>query len=123
MILVDTSVWIGHFRRADPILSDLLEAGEVMTHPLVVGELACGNLPGRSEVLGLLQQLPAAPTASDPEALHFIERHRLMGRGIGYLDVHLLAAVALAEAARLWTADARVAAAAGRLSLAYDPAS
>jgi predicted nucleic acid-binding protein len=121
VILVDTSVWIGHLRRSDPILSELLEAGDVLTHPLVVGELACGNLPAREEVLGLFQQLPAAPSASDPEALHFIERHRLMGRGIGYIDVHLLASAALAEGARLWTADARLAAAASRLFLSYDP--
>ena len=119
---MDASIWIGHFRRADPTLSDLLEAGEVLTHPLVVGELACGSLPAREEVLGLLQRLPAAPSASDTEALHFIERHRLMGRGIGYIDVHLLAAAALAEGARLWTADARLAAAASRLFLSYDPA-
>jgi predicted nucleic acid-binding protein len=121
VILVDTSIWIGHFRRADATLSDLLEAGDVLTHPLVVGELACGNLPAREEVLGLFQQLPAASSASDPEALHFIERHRLMGCGIGYIDVHLLAATALAEGARLWTADARLAAAASRMSLSYDP--
>ncbi|HEX2167560.1 MAG TPA: type II toxin-antitoxin system VapC family toxin [Longimicrobiales bacterium] len=120
MILVDTSVWIGHFRRSDRLLMELLEAGEVLTHPFVVGELACGNLPAPEEVLGLFQQLPTAPSASDPEALHFIERHRLMGRGIGYVDVHLLASAALADGARVWTADARLAAAASRLFLSYE---
>ena len=121
MILVDTSVWVNHFRRTDARLVQLLEDGEVMTHPLVIGELACGTLPRRREVLDLLHQLEAAPIAADDEALAFIERHRLMGRGIGYVDVHLLASAALAHGAALWTADARLASAAAGLSLSHDP--
>jgi predicted nucleic acid-binding protein len=118
VILVDTSVWIGHLRRTDKRLVELLEAGGVLTHPLVIGELACGNLPRREEMLSLLEQLPAAPVATDAEALTLIERHRLMGRGIGYIDVHLLAAALLGRDVRVWTEDARLAAAARRLFVA-----
>lgn len=87
-------------------------------HPFILGELACGNLKNRIEVLGLLHDLPAAPSASDSEILNFIERRKLMGRGIGYIDVHLLASVALAGKARLWTHDKRLAAVAAELKLA-----
>ncbi|HEX6134909.1 MAG TPA: PIN domain-containing protein [Longimicrobiales bacterium] len=121
MILVDTSVWIGHLRRTDPHLVELLEAGEVVTHPMVIGELACGTLPERESFLRLLSLLPAAPVASDAEALGFIESERLMGRGIGYVDVHVLASARLGGETRLWTADARLAAAARRLFVGYDP--
>lgn len=121
MILVDTSIWVGHLRSSDPNLAALLDESAVLTHPMVVGELACGNMPNRREVLHLLQALPPAPVATDGEALTFIERHQLMGRGIGYIDVHLLAAAALADGARLWTADARLASAARRLFLSYEP--
>ncbi len=105
MILADTSVWIEHFRRTEPRLLAALEAGEVLMHPFVLGELACGNLRNRHEILGLLSNLPAAPTAADLEVLDFIEHRKLMGRGIGYVDAHLLAATALASPARLWTRD------------------
>lgn len=110
MILVDTSVWIDHLRSGEPSLAAALEGGRVMMHPFVLGELACGNLKNRGEVLKLLGDLPAAPTATDPEALEFIERRALMGRGIGYIDVHLLASIALSGDARLWTRDRRLAA-------------
>jgi predicted nucleic acid-binding protein len=89
-------------------------------HPFVLGELACGNLKNRSEVLRLLGDLPAAPTATDPEALGLIERRALMGRGIGYIDVHLLASAALAGVGRLWTRDRRLAAVAAELELTFD---
>ena len=89
MILVDTSVWVDHLRDGAPALAAALEQGRVLTHPFVLGELACGNLKNRSEVLQLLGELPAAPMATDPEALDFIERRALMGRGIGYVDVQL----------------------------------
>ena len=110
MILVDTSVWVNHFRRTDARLVQLLEDGEVMTHPLVIGELACGKLPRRREVLDLFHQLEAAPIAADDEALAFIERHRLMGRGIGYVDVHLLASSLMTSEVELWTMNKRLAA-------------
>ncbi len=119
MILVDTSVWIDHLRSGEPSLAASLEAGWVMMHPFVLGELACGNLANRSEVLELLGNLPAAPTATDPEALDFIERRSLMGRGVGYIDVHLLASIALSGDGRLWTRDRRLAAAATDLELAF----
>lgn len=119
MILVDTSVWIDHLRSGEPSLAAALEGGRVMMHPFVLGELACGNLKNRSEVLELLGGLPAAPTATDPEALDFIERRALMGRGIGYIDVHLLASVALSGDARLWTRDRRLVAAATDLELTF----
>jgi hypothetical protein len=119
MILVDTSVWVDHLRDGAPALAAVLEQGSVLMHPFVLGELACGNLKNRGEVLRLLGELPAAPMATDPEALNYIERRALMGRGIGYVDVHLLASVALAGAARLWTRDKRLAAVAADLKLAY----
>jgi len=119
VILVDTSVWIDHLRLGEPSLAAALEGGRVMMHPFVLGELACGNLANRSEVLELLGDLPAAPTATDPEALDFVERRALMGRGIGYIDVHLLASIALSGDACLWTRDRRLAAVAAELELAF----
>lgn len=119
MILVDTSVWVDHLRDGAPALAAALEQGSVLMHPFVLGELACGNLKNRGEVLRLLGDLPAAPLATDPEALDYIERRALMGRGIGYVDVHLLASAALVAAARLWTRDKRLAAVAADLKLAY----
>jgi predicted nucleic acid-binding protein len=119
VILVDTSVWIDYLRSGDLLLVAALEGGRVMMHPFVLGELACGNLANRSEVLELLGNLPAAPTATDPEAVDFIERRSLMGRGVGYIDVHLLASIALSGDGRLWTRDRRLAAAATDLELAF----
>lgn len=120
MILIDTSVWIDHLRSGEPSLAAALEGGRVLMHPFVVGELACGNLKNRCEVLQLLRDLPSAPTITDPEALSFIERHALMGRGLGYIDVHLLASTTLDGAARLWTRDRRLAAVAAELELVFD---
>lgn len=119
MILVDTSVWIDHLRSGEPALASALEGGRVLIHPFVLGELACGNLENRAEVLKLLEDLPAAPTATDPEVLGLIERRALMGRGIGYVDVHLLASVALSDIGLLWTWDRRLADAATELQLAF----
>ncbi|HEX7124710.1 MAG TPA: type II toxin-antitoxin system VapC family toxin [Thermodesulfobacteriota bacterium] len=118
MILVDTSVWVDHLRRGDAALAAALEAVEVCIHPFVLGELACGTLRNRREVLELLARLPGVPVATDEEALEFIERRALMGRGIGYIDVHLLASAALAGTVRLWTRDRRLAAVAADLGLA-----
>lgn len=119
MILVDTSVWVDHLRAGEPRLADALNAGSVCVHPLIIGELACGSLRNRVEVLSLLSKLPIVPVATDREALGFIERKRLMGRGIGYIDVHLLASAALSATARLWTRDRRLAAVAGELNLVF----
>jgi hypothetical protein len=120
MILVDTSVWVDHLRTGDEDLAAQLNGTHVLMHPFVVGELACGNLHNRESVLSLLQDLPQAPVATDAEVLFFVEQHRLMGRGIGYIDAHLLAATALANPARLWTRDRRLAATARGLDLAYE---
>jgi hypothetical protein len=119
MILLDTSVWIDHLRRGVPLAAGLLEEGRVLMHPFVLGELACGNLKNRNEVLHLLADLPRAPTATDAEILGFIERHALMGRGIGYVDVHLLASAALARLGGLWTRESRLAAVASAMNLAF----
>ena len=120
MILVDTSVWIDHLRTEDTYLTGLLYTNQVLIHPMVVGELACGNLRNRKEVLALLNNLPEAPTTTHAEVLFFIEQHQLMGRGIGYIDTHLLAATALSEPARLWTRDKRLLNVAATLNLAYN---
>jgi predicted nucleic acid-binding protein len=110
VIFVDTSAWIDHLRSGEPSLAAALEGGRVLMHPFVLGELACGNPENRGEVLRLLGYLPSAPTATDPEVLGLIERRALMGRGIGYIDVHLLASTALAGVGRLWARDRRLAA-------------
>jgi predicted nucleic acid-binding protein len=119
MILVDTSVWVDHLRANDATLVNLLGSNQVSIHPFVVGELACGNLSNRTEILNLLQDLPQATVASDKEVLFLIEHHELMGRGIGYVDTHLLAAVTLSRPAVLWTRDRRLRAAAETLGVAY----
>ena len=105
MVLVDTSIWIDHLRKSEPSLVELLEQNQVLMHPLVRGELACFNLKHRDSILSMLRDLPTATLASDEEVLLFIDRHSLMGRGIGYVDAHLLAATALSAPARLWTRD------------------
>ena len=120
MILADTSIWIDHLRAGEPGLASLLNDNQVLTHPMVIGELACGNLPNRTEVLGLMGRLPAIPAATDEEVLFFIEQRRVMGRGIGYIDAHLLAAAMLAQSVQLWTRDRRLVAVAGDLGLAYE---
>lgn len=119
MILVDTSVWVDHLRRGDEGLAGLLERGAVLMHPFVVGEIACGSLADRQPILELLQDLPAAVVAEHGEVLPFIERHGLHGKGIGYVDVHLLASVALTDGARLWTRDKRLRLAAEELGFDY----
>jgi predicted nucleic acid-binding protein len=109
VILADTSVWVEHLSHGLPRLATLLQGGEVLIHPWVIGELACGNLRNQSQVLELLQGLPAATEASDAEVLLLIERERLMGQGIGYVDVHLMASARLSHC-RLWTQEHRLAA-------------
>ena len=121
MILVDTSVWVDHLRKSDRGLAELLTASNVLMHPFVIGELACGNLRERDQILALLKNLPRAGVATDNEVLFSIERHTLMGRGLGFVDVHLLASVALHGTARLWTRDKRLRAAADSLGLGHAP--
>ena len=119
MILVDTSVWIDHLHKAVPLLVDGLETEDVTTHPFVIGEIACGEIARRQEVLALLSRLPSSKLATDEEALRFIERHRLMGKGIGYIDAHLLASVMLTDGATLWTRDKRLAVIAAQLQIEF----
>lgn len=121
MFLVDTSIWVDHLRLTEPLLVSALEQGRVLVHPFVIGEIACGCLGNRARVLELLAELPAAPVATEAEALGFLDRHSLMGRGIGYIDVHLLAATALAGDAALWTRDKRLAVIAAELGLGWSP--
>ena len=118
MILVDTSVWIDHLRRGDAHLMATLLAGHVLIHPWVIGEIACGTLRERGQVLDLLQSLPLSPVALEDEVLFFIEQYALMGRGIGYVDIHLLASAQLAGA-RLWTRDKRLVVVANELGMSY----
>jgi predicted nucleic acid-binding protein len=117
VILVDTSVWVDHLRAGDKALTDLLDTGMVLAHPFVIGELALANLRQREVVLGALSDLPQANVATDAEVLHFIERHALFGRGVGYVDVHLLVAVRLTAGAS-WTHDKRLHGIADQLGLA-----
>ena len=119
MILVDTSVWVDHLRRGDALLAGLLERGAVLGHAFVVGEVACGSLTDRGAILGLLQHLPMAVAAEPDEVLAFIERHRLHGKGMGYVDAHLLCSTALTGGAKLWTRDRRLHAAARGLGCAH----
>lgn len=119
MILVDTSVWVEHFRRGHAGLAALLRDGLVHTHEFVIGELATGGLSRRGEVLGLLDALPRAQTASHEEAMALLDRRRLWGRGLAWVDTHLLAS-AVIESRPLWTLDKRLAEAAGALRVAYE---
>ena len=116
MILVDTSVWINHFREGDSELVALLNVGSVSCHPFIIGELACGNLKDRGNLLSLLAALPAAVTAETGEVLRFIEMHKFMGKGLGYIDMHLLVSAALSSTP-IWTRDRRLATCAANLNL------
>jgi predicted nucleic acid-binding protein len=123
VILVDTSVWVDHLRASNAMLVRSLNAAMVLAHPFVTGELALGNLGQRGAVLSALTDLPQAIVATDTEVLHFIDRHELFGRGVGYIDVHLLAAVRLTAGAELWTRDRRLHGTAVQLGLASPSAS
>jgi len=108
VILVDTSVWVDHFRAGLPALVKCLEQSEVATHPFVIGELALGNVRQRGVVLEWINALSAATVAQEAEVLAFIEHKRLWGRGIGYVDAHLFSACHLSPGMRLWTRDKRL---------------
>jgi predicted nucleic acid-binding protein len=120
MIIVDTSVWVDHLRRRSARLAALLDLGQVVCHPFVLGELALGSLRNRPAVLGLLAELPATAVVGHDEAMALVERHDLPGAGIGWVDVHLLAA-ALVEGLPMWTNDRRLDAVARRLDIAWLP--
>jgi len=118
MILVDSSVWMGHFRKAEPRLEALLTNELVSLHPFVLGELACGNLARRAETIAWLAKLPVAAVASEAEVRHLVESRRFFGTGLGWVDMHLLASAVIGEM-RLWTADRAMAAAAKQLGIAF----
>jgi predicted nucleic acid-binding protein len=117
MVLADTSVWIDHFRRGNPLFADLLTEGLVLIHPFIAGELACGNLKNRARTLADFLALPSATVAVHSEAFQLLERRALWGRGLGWVDVHLLASAMLSHC-RLWTLDQRLSKAAAKLGLA-----
>jgi predicted nucleic acid-binding protein len=120
MILADTSIWIDQQRGSVPHLNELLVRALVVMHPWVVGELACGSLSDRDRFLQKLRRMPQIKTASEDQVLLFMKMHQLFGKGIGYVDMHLLSSTAL-SGARFWTRDKRVAQAATDLNIAHIP--
>ena len=118
MVIVDTSIWINHFRKGDKHLEKLLLDAEVICHEFIIGELACGNLKNRNEIISLLQSLPHSPIVDHQEFLFFIDKYQLMGRGIGFVDVHLLASSQLAKLP-IWTADNKLRGVSKDLELQY----
>jgi hypothetical protein len=107
MVLVDTSVWVAHLREGNIGLEALLNDALVVCHPFIVGELACGNLKNRTMILSLLQTLPEAAQAEHEDVITFLEKYRLMGKGLGYIDLHLLVSAVLSNIP-LWTLDKRL---------------
>jgi predicted nucleic acid-binding protein len=120
MVLIDTSVWVAHLREGNIGLEILLNEGRVISHPFVIGELACGNLKNRTEILSLLKTLPMAVHAEHDEVMELIEVHKLMGKGLGYIDVHLVASAVL-TGVPLWTFDRRLENAVSGLDMKYFP--
>ena len=118
MILVDTSIWIDHWRAANLRLTELLLEEQILSHPFVVGELACGHFKHRAEILSLMKNLGQAPVVAHDDVLAFVEAHALMGNGLGWIDVHLLASASFAGE-RLWTRDKRLVRAARRLGVSF----
>ena len=118
MVLVDTSVWVAHLRTGNIGLETLLHDGHVVCHPFIVGELACGNLVNRFEILSLLQALPMASHVEHEEVMQFIENYSLMGKGLGYIDMHLLASAILTKVP-LWTLDKKLKGISSKLGIGY----
>jgi len=118
MVLVDTSVWVSHLRDGNTELANLLNNGNVLCHPLIVGELACGNLKDRAVIISFLQLLPMSIEAEHEEVLSFIENNHLMGKGIGYVDAHLIASAVL-TGIPIWTFDKKLAQVAETLHIKY----
>jgi predicted nucleic acid-binding protein len=119
VVIVDTSIWVTHLRRGSRHLEELLLDAQVVCHPFIIGELACGTIKNRDEFLSLLQSLPMAPVVTLDELLFFIERNKLMGKGIGFVDAHLLASAQLSRIP-LWTSDSALRLVAIGLKLAYE---
>lgn len=121
MILVDSSVWISHFKHANLHLASVVVAGEILCHPLVIGEVSCGTPPSRKAVLSDLKMLDQVTVASMTEVLEFIESKRLFGRGCGFVDLSLLTSTMITQGAMLWTADKRLASIAAEMQVLYAP--
>lgn len=119
MVIVDASVWVSHLREGNTKLEGLLNDGDVICHPFIVGELACGNLDNRSEILSLLQALPMATQAEHEEVMQFIESKKLMGKGLGYIDVHLIASAVL-TGVPMWTLDKKLDEVSSKLGLGFN---
>lgn len=119
MILVDTSVWVFHLRQGNSKLEQLLNDGDVLCHPFIMGELACGNIKNRAEILSLLRTLPKADFLDEEEILLFIEKNNLMGKGFGLIDIHLLASARL-SGAPLWTLDTKLKHGAQIIDVSYE---
>jgi predicted nucleic acid-binding protein len=117
MTLADTSVWVDHLRRGNRRLAQLLLDGEVLCHPFVIGELSCGFLTKRGEILSLLETLPALVVTNHDEVLRMVDSNRLYGRGLGWIDMHLLASAVLARSS-IWTLDKSLAGAARTMGVA-----
>ena len=107
MILVDTSIWVEHLRKGTGPLAKLLEEDSVVIHPFIIGELACGSMTNRREILDLLAALPVVKIAGHAEVMQFVEQNRLYGCGIGWIDAHLLSSALLSDA-RILTSDRRL---------------
>jgi predicted nucleic acid-binding protein len=120
-VLVDTSVWVGHFKQRQPRLVDLLAAGQVVTHPYVVLEVACGTPPARRDVIAWLRQLPSVPVATPDELLALLQARTLYGRGCGLVDIGLLGSTLMSGQTLLWTLDQRLLTLAAELGRAYRP--
>lgn len=118
LVLVDTSIWINHLRTGNPKLKTLLNKTKVVCHPFIIGELACGNIKNRKEILSLLETLPASQVVHNEEFHYFLEHNKLMGKGIGFVDVHLLASATLSQIP-IWTEDKNLKKVAKHLNLSY----
>lgn len=121
MILVDTSIWIDHFRTTDLLLFDFLKGRKILVHPFVIGEISLGNIANRQSVISSLRRLRCVKIASDSEVIDLIERQGMFGKGIGYVDAHLLASMQLTPGARLWSKDKRLAAIAESMGKCFNP--
>lgn len=121
-VLVDMSVWVEHFKCPNTDLASLIRRGVVLSHPLIIGEIACGMSPDREQLLRDLADLPHANHVSVPEVIEFIEREQLYGKGCGLIDIMLLASARVTRATALWTVDKRQAALAERFGILYSPA-
>ena len=120
-VLVDSSVWVSHFKRRNDHLVELLEEGAVICRRYIVGEVACGTPPERKDIIGMLAELESAPVATQEELLALMDKRQLYGRGCGFVDMSLVAASLLSETARIWTLDKRLELLAAELNLAYRP--